>query len=82
MNAALDCTVTPDDTLAVTLTGDWLLDAALPGIEPVTERLRQTPAPAAVSFDTTDLGAWDTGLIARLVSIRRSAASIFATSLR
>jgi phospholipid/cholesterol/gamma-HCH transport system permease protein len=73
MNAALDCTVTPDDTLAVTLTGDWLLDAALPGIEPVTERLRQTPAPAAVSFDTTDLGAWDTGLIARLVSIRRSA---------
>ena len=73
MNAALDCTVTPDDTLAVTLTGDWLLDAALPGIEPVTERLRPTPAPAAVSFDTTDLGAWDTGLIARLVSIRRSA---------
>ena len=35
MNAALTCTVTPDETLAVTLTGDWLLDAELPGIEPV-----------------------------------------------
>jgi phospholipid/cholesterol/gamma-HCH transport system permease protein len=73
MNADLTCTVTPDDTLAVTLTGDWLLDATLPGIGPVIERLRETPAPAAVSFDTSGLGDWDTGLVARLVSIRQSA---------
>lgn len=73
MNADLTCTTTPDDSLAVTLTGDWLLGAALPGIEPVLERLRQTPAPAAVSFDTAALGDWDTGLVARLVSIRRAA---------
>ena len=71
MDAALTCTVTPDETLAVTLTGDWLLDAALPDIDPVTDRLQQ--APAAISFDTSNLGDWDTGLIARLVSIRRSA---------
>jgi phospholipid/cholesterol/gamma-HCH transport system permease protein len=73
MNAALTCTITPEDALAVTLTGDWRLGAALPGIEPVLERLRQTPAPAAVAFDTAELGDWDTGLVARLVSIRRSA---------
>ena len=73
MNAALTCTVTPDNTPAVTLAGDWVLDAGLPGIEPVLECLQGTPLPAAMAFDTADLGDWDTGLIARLVSIRQSA---------
>ena len=73
MDASLTFTVSPDDTLSVTLTGDWLLGAALPGAEPVIERLRQTPPPAAVAFDTSGLGDWDTGLVARLVSIRRGA---------
>ena len=73
MNADLNCTTATDDRLAVTLTGDWLLDAVLPGIEPVLERLRQAPAPAGVTFDTGDLGSWDTGLVSRLVSIRRMA---------
>ena len=76
MNAALTCTVSPENTLAVTLAGDWVLDAGLPGIEPVLDRLRGTPQPAAVAFDTADLGDWDTGLITRLVSIRRSAEAI------
>lgn len=73
MNAALTSTITSEDTLAVALTGDWLLDAALPDIGPVLERLRDTPAPAGVCFDASELGDWDTGLIARLVSIRRDA---------
>ena len=73
MNADLNCTTAPDDSLAVSLTGDWLLDAVLPGIEPVLERLRDTPAPAGVRFDATGLGDWDTALVARVVSIRRTA---------
>ncbi len=73
MDAALTCTVTPDETLAVTLTGDWLLDGTLPDIEPVIECLRQTPTPATVRFDTSGIGEWDTGLVSRLVSIHRSA---------
>jgi len=73
MNAALTCTITSEDTLAVELTGDWLLDAALPDIDPVLERLRDTPTPAGVRFDASGLGDWDTGLVARLVSIRRDA---------
>jgi phospholipid/cholesterol/gamma-HCH transport system permease protein len=73
MDAALTCTTAPDDTLAVTLSGDWQLDAVLPGVEPVLERLRQSPAPATIAFDTSELGDWDTGLVARLVSIRRDA---------
>jgi phospholipid/cholesterol/gamma-HCH transport system permease protein len=73
MNAALTCTTTPDDTLAVALAGDWLLGNALPGIEPVLENLRKSPAPAGIAFDTAELGDWDTALVARLVSIRRDA---------
>ena len=73
MNAALTCTTTPDDTLAVALAGDWLLGNALPGIEPVLENLRRSPAPAGIAFDTAELGDWDTALVARLVSIRRDA---------
>lgn len=73
MNAALTCSTAPDDTLAVTLSGDWQLDAALPAIEPVLERLRQSPAPSAIAFHGSELGDWDTGLVARLVSIRRDA---------
>lgn len=73
MDAALTCTITPDDTLAVALAGDWLLGGALPGVEPVLGKLRNTPAPAGIAFDTADLGDWDTALVARLVSIRRDA---------
>ena len=73
MNAALTCTTTSEDALAVTLTGDWLLDAPLPDIGPVLVRLRESPAPANVCFDASELGDWDTGLVARLVSIRRDA---------
>ena len=73
MNAALTCTTTPDDTLAVALAGDWLLGNKLPGIEPVLENLRKSPVPAGIAFDTAELGEWDTALVARLVSIRRDA---------
>lgn len=73
MNAALTCTITPDDTLAVTLAGDWLLGNVLPGKEPVLENLHSSPAPAGIAFDTARLGDWDTALVAMLVSIRRDA---------
>jgi phospholipid/cholesterol/gamma-HCH transport system permease protein len=73
MNAALTCTTKPDDTLAVALAGDWLLGNALPGTEPVLEKLRTSPAPAGIAFDSAELGDWDTALVAMLVSIRRDA---------
>ena len=73
MNAALSCNDTPDDTLAITLSGDWMLANSLPKLDPVLERLSTTPNPFAVRFEATALGDWDTGLIAALVAIRRGA---------
>jgi phospholipid/cholesterol/gamma-HCH transport system permease protein len=73
MNAALTCDNNSEDSLAVSLTGDWLLGNNLPGPDPVLDSLRQLPTPATMVFETASLGNWDTGLIAMLVAIRRSA---------
>lgn len=73
MNAALSCNETSDDSLAITLSGDWMLGSALPNVDPVLAKLSATPKPAAIRFDAAALGDWDTGLVAALVAIRRNA---------
>jgi phospholipid/cholesterol/gamma-HCH transport system permease protein len=73
MNAALTCNDTTDNSLAISLSGDWLLGNALPNVDSVLERLSATPGPSAVRFEADALGEWDTGLVAALVAIRRSA---------
>jgi len=73
MNAALSCNDTPDETLAITLSGDWMLGNSLPKLDPVLERLSTAPKPSAIRFDAAALGDWDTGLVAALVAIRRGA---------
>ena len=73
MNATLTVLDGAEDTLAVTMAGDWLLEADLPGVDPVLDRLRQAAPPGRVRFDATGLGEWDTGLVVNLVAIRQCA---------
>jgi phospholipid/cholesterol/gamma-HCH transport system permease protein len=73
MDAAFSCNDTTDDSLAITLSGDWILGSGLPGVDPVLERLSGPQKPNSVAFDARSLGEWDTGLLAALVAIRRSA---------
>ena len=73
MNAALSCTDTSDDSLAITLSGDWMLGGTLPDLGPLLARLSATPKPSEIRFDAGALGDWDTGLVAALVAIRRGA---------
>jgi phospholipid/cholesterol/gamma-HCH transport system permease protein len=73
--AALAFDKNDDNTLAITLSGEWLLGADLPAPDPVLDELRHAPKPVAVSFETGDLREWDTGLITALVAIRRAAAA-------
>jgi len=75
MNAVLTCNDTTDDSLAITLSGDWMLGGALPRVDPVLDRLSATPGPSAIRFEADTLGDWDTGLVAALVAIRRGAES-------
>jgi phospholipid/cholesterol/gamma-HCH transport system permease protein len=71
--ALLSSDSSSNNTLAVTFSGDWLLGTNLPGVDSVMEQLRQHPTLASVSFNTGDLGDWDTGLITTLIAIHRNA---------
>jgi len=72
-NAGLNHQLLNDGTLAVSFSGDWLLESDLPPLEPVLDVLETVPAPTALSIDATQLGDWDTGLLSTLVRLRRTA---------
>ena len=59
--------------LTVDVKGDWLLRAGMPAADAVLDRLDAAPAPASLRFDASQLGDWDTGLLATLVVIIRRA---------
>ena len=61
------------NTLVVTFSGDWLLGSGLPSARHVLQQLQQSPRPASVSFNTSALGEWDTGLIIALLAMHREA---------
>ncbi len=61
------------NSLVVTFSGDWLLGSGLPSATHVLRQLQQSPRPASVSFTTSLLGEWDTGLIIALLAIHREA---------
>jgi phospholipid/cholesterol/gamma-HCH transport system permease protein len=73
MNAELTVDRGPDDTVVVVFSGDWLLGAGLPKADAVDESLNQSPRPSTISLDARGVGEWDTGLVATLVAINRSA---------
>ena len=62
-----------DDTLSISLSGDWLLESGLPSIDNVATAFAQSPAPAVTTFDTAALGDWDTGLVSAVVKLRLAA---------
>jgi len=71
--AQLQSNVGDGNTLEVTFSGDWLLGSGLPSAKHVLQQLQQSPGPASVSFSTSALGEWDTGLIIALLAIHREA---------
>ncbi|MEO1202387.1 MAG: ABC transporter permease [Pseudomonadota bacterium] len=73
MDATLTVDESAEQSLAVTLAGDWLLESDLPGIDPVLDRLTGSAKPTVVRFDASGLTDWDTGLLANLVAIHRAA---------
>ncbi len=60
-------------SLDISLSGDWLLGGELPGPDPVLDRLRKSPKPTSLAFDSQMLGEWDTGLVKTLIAINQSA---------
>jgi phospholipid/cholesterol/gamma-HCH transport system permease protein len=56
-----------DDTLIVSLSGPWHLGKDLPSANLLTQELSTAPPPKRLSFETSQLSQWDSGLIAFLV---------------
>jgi phospholipid/cholesterol/gamma-HCH transport system permease protein len=71
--AALSVDDSRSGTLLVTLSGDWQLGKSLPGTEPVLTACESLPASGRIVFDTTGMGAWDTGLVVALANIEQTA---------
>ncbi len=58
-----------DSTLRLRLNGHWHLSRDLPAASSVIAELFKQPAPRVVSFDTSGLSGWDSGLISFLLEV-------------
>src|SRR5215813_980454 len=57
-----------EDLLRVGLTGEWVAKAGLPGFNSVEKVFTSGPRPVkAMEFQTTELGRWNSGLVAFVV---------------
>lgn len=67
---------TPAEGVArIALSGEWLLEGEHPSAEEVFGRLERMPQLRRVSYETGDLGRWDTGLVNFLIKLERAAAA-------
>ena len=58
-----------EDTLLVRLAGDWTIKEELPAVEEVQKQADSGPSVQRITFDTQDLGRWDSGLITFLIKV-------------
>jgi phospholipid/cholesterol/gamma-HCH transport system permease protein len=58
-----------DDTLLVTLTGDWKLGNELPSANEVQKQIKAETAIRRITFHTKDITSWDSGLVIFLKEI-------------
>jgi phospholipid/cholesterol/gamma-HCH transport system permease protein len=68
--ASLDVERSGDGTLVLRLGGDWLLRGGVPSAEAVEREFVSPPRVQRMTFDSSALGAWDTGLLTFLTSLR------------
>ena len=67
--AGLKATSLEADTLLVGLSGDWKITEALPSTSDVEKSLDSAKGIRRLTFDTKDLGGWDSGLLTFLIKI-------------
>jgi phospholipid/cholesterol/gamma-HCH transport system permease protein len=58
-----------DSTLMLRLSGPWHLSRDLPSAAVVMPELQKQPAPKRLSFDTSGLTGWDSGLVSFLLEV-------------
>jgi len=68
--AGLDISQAAAGVLLVRLSGDWKLKAGLPSLTTLGKQLDAPTRPRRVSFEATQLGEWDSGLLGFLVGLQ------------
>jgi hypothetical protein len=67
--AGLRCSRPTVDTLLVEFSGSWRLQDEFPALTDVEQSLDDTPRVQRITFDTTGLTAWDSGLLTFLLEL-------------
>jgi phospholipid/cholesterol/gamma-HCH transport system permease protein len=65
----LNVTTPTADTLLIKLSGDWRITEPIPSASDVEDSLESSKAIRRITFDTKDLGGWDSGLLTFLIKI-------------
>ena len=68
-----ELSIPSDGSVRVALSGDWLLEGSHPSAEELAARLQRKPGLRQLSYETGELGRWDTGLINFLVKVETAA---------
>ena len=66
----------PGGQATLRLSGRWRLDQPLPEPAALLAELATLPDELALNFDCTELGDWDSGLVAYLVALRNGARQV------
>jgi phospholipid/cholesterol/gamma-HCH transport system permease protein len=67
--AGLNVTTPTADTLLIKLSGEWKITEPIPSASDVENSIESSKATRRVTFDTKDLGGWDSGLLTFLIKI-------------
>lgn len=67
--ALLSITAPSADRLLINVTGDWKITERLPSASEVEKSLESAKGVRRISFDTKDLGGWDSGFLTFLIKI-------------
>ena len=71
MTASLDFETPSDETLLLRLAGDWRTHEHLPSVDEAEQRLRSSSGLRQVTFDSSAVSDWDSGLLVFLVRLTR-----------
>ena len=67
--AGLSITTPTTDALLVKLSGEWKITEPLPSAADALKLLESAKGIRRITFDTKDLGGWDSGLLTFLIKI-------------
>jgi phospholipid/cholesterol/gamma-HCH transport system permease protein len=70
VTSGLDFSSSPDGSLVVRLMGDWKVGNPLPSAGEVEKKLTAGARVKRVGFDTSELKAWDSGLLTFLIKVK------------